>query len=863
MVALVTILIFGDRIAENYIRNRFSKSSSGAYQISFDEVDVDLFQGSLRLEGIEIQTDSTKTDSASNAPLRANIDLLALRGLSYWSFLWNDALEADSLLVEGVVLQLQKKDSKAGAAGNWQKRFQGLDFYSKIKPGLSKIEISHIALSEVDLYQQASGAAEDKILAVQGLNAVIQDFVVDSSTYFSRERFMYAQKLHLSADTLQLNLDEKQQRLVLHQLDMGIENNLLSVRLGQIQATNAAGDKGLSISLDSLVVEKLDNYQLMESHAIDINYILALHPQLSGTVPAAEQQNTSSTDTIAAGIASFSLVNLIKPSFNSASIDSILVKDADIQLQEYVVQNATIRIEALNIDSMPAFVNERFLHAKSFNLTTDSSRIALANGRAGWANSQLTYQNGKGNFESAAITIKMPSVDVAVPELQLQDFSMDIGSQSIAVHQVLVQQPTAAAKSGQPSDKGKKAGQLPSSLQQYLQPFISQLTIEIFDVREGKFSMGQSRNQENRLILPLINYRAQNIVIDERPAFEGDRFWHAGSATASLHDVQYYISNSSYAVRLKRMALDSEKKELLMNDFLYRSTAAKAWYVVPDKSAIYAGFDLLLMDNVNWEEAFLEKFFKAGKLSIRGLDLKTFTDRTKKAPETQRPMLQEMLKLPNVDYYFRKLDIANAKITYREAAPKADSNGILLFSKINITADHLTDHPDYIKKYPELTIHGNGRLFDQAPVQTVSIVDMLSPDNKMKLSGEVGSMDARAFNAIALPAAPVFVKSGNLISSSWQFKADAQGAVGEFQLLYNDLKIGVNTGDKEDTTGVFQNALSGIVNSLIIKDDRLPTEEKAKPVEVENERNPNRTFFNYYWATLLTGIKKCVGIPSL
>ena len=233
-----------------------------------------------------------------------------------------------------------------------------------------------------------------------------------------------------------------------------------------------------------------------------------------------------------------------------------------------------------------------------------------------------------------------------------------------------------------------------------------------------------------------------------------------------------------------------------------------------------------------------------------------------KKKKEEKAMPQDMITSEKFDYVLQQLDIVDANIIYREMSNKVDSAGLLFFSDMQISANRITDDLELLRKNSDIKFTASTNLMGKAPLSTELTVHMLTPDKRVTMTGEMGAMDATIFNSIAKFNSPVMIKSGEILEGQWKISADAQMAKGEMQLFYRDLHVRVNHGGRADTTGIFQNLVSGLVNTLIIDDERLPKEEDIEPQPIATERDPTKSFFNYYWKSLLEGIKKSMGVPS-
>ncbi len=112
-------------------------------------------------------------------------------------------------------------------------------------------------------------------------------------------------------------------------------------------------------------------------------------------------------------------------------------------------------------------------------------------------------------------------------------------------------------------------------------------------------------------------------------------------------------------------------------------------------------------------------------------------------------------------------------------------------------------------------------------------------------------MDIEAFNPMLVQNAAVRVETGNLKRLAFNFTYDDDRSAGDLLFEYDNLKVHIL--DKEDRTN--KKVQSFFTNILVLQKGNIRDDRSFREGTIAFERDKKKSLFNYWWKSLLSGIK--------
>ncbi len=443
IIILLILQLLIALFADEYVGDRLKESvqESSPYAVTFEDLDINLFSGSIEIHDINLSVDSTAVpDTAST--VNAEIGTIDVEGIGLWALFFGDKLTVDEVVISEPVITATVclQDKNAGQQRN--KIFTALDslIYSAVSPRFKAIEIDRFEIEDAHITALKAENA-DTLGTVEKLSLTLQNISLDESSisgedYFITDNFsldVAGAMLHLSnlynISFNKLAVSSSNQTLQVDSLRLlpqypkwkfgqvyGYEIDRIELLIPSIELLNIKIDK--LVKNGRLEAEKLvvDNASFVDFR----NKTLPFPPGREPPLPHIALRNLSVT----------------------LKIDSIEVNDAYIEYNEYwagAPQAGTVTFEHTN-GVLTNVTNYPGLIAQNIIMTMDASAqvmgIALLDTHFEFPmNTDIGFHRIEGTLELMPITALNPMlkyvafVKVDDGKINHLEFSMTLNQQ--------------------------------------------------------------------------------------------------------------------------------------------------------------------------------------------------------------------------------------------------------------------------------------------------------------------------------------------------------------------------------------------------------------------------------------------------
>lgn len=227
----------------------------------------------------------------------------------------------------------------------------------------------------------------------------------------------------------------------------------------------------------------------------------------------------------------------------------------------------------------------------------------------------------------------------------------------------------------------------------------------------------------------------------------------------------------------------------------------------------------------------------------------------KRWPRKQKPdtkLLADLLQLPPTTYYCDTIALKNVRISYAERTPDSKEEGKISFSKLNATMLQATNH-DSLKHKP-IQMHAEAMVQNVAPISVDFTFTKPSSSEQHRISGKLSNMPCSAFNSITQPNMNLHLKQGTIKRIDFNFYYTNSHSNGDLNFVYDDLKVELLKPENGKTNGI----KTLLVNSLLVHSQNSPEKKSYRKGTIDFERDKKRSFLNFWWKSVLSGIKSVV-----
>lgn len=320
-----------------------------------------------------------------------------------------------------------------------------------------------------------------------------------------------------------------------------------------------------------------------------------------------------------------------------------------------------------------------------------------------------------------------------------------------------------------------------------------------------------------------------------------------------LHGGRYLFPGGLYAVEYDQLDFDSEKR--LLSGAQIHLISEDDKYEIGQKRGVETDwFDIavpeLALSGIRLDALLNDTAVVLSKAQITGLNVKSFRD--KRLPFPEKPdtkLLRGMLNNLPVALHVDSVLVNDGTISYAERVKDSTAEGEVVFSQVQGQLFCLSTIDRLIGR--KTTMHVEARAMERG----LLTADFVFPNKKFpeayQASGTLGEMDIEAFNPMLVQNAAVKVETGNLKRLAFNFTYDNDRSFGDLLFEYDDLKVHIL--DEEDRTN--KKVQSFFTNILVLQKENVRDDRSFREGTISFERDKKKSLFNYWWKSLLSGIK--------
>jgi len=251
---------------------------------------------------------------------------------------------------------------------------------------------------------------------------------------------------------------------------------------------------------------------------------------------------------------------------------------------------------------------------------------------------------------------------------------------------------------------------------------------------------------------------------------------------------------------------------------------------------------------------FRDSTFLASKITIMSAEIFSFRDKRMPFKETKnKPLPVAAIKQFDFGIEVDTLQIKNAKVTYEEFPPDGFKSGKLVFENLQATLVNLSNKA-YQNKPQYATLEASAKIMGKGLIQA-SFTLPLDENKQYHAKGKISQMSLLHLNPILENLAFIRIESGRLNALNFDFDYNDKSSKGTLTINYQDLKI---TGLKKEKSKDESDIKTFLINTVVKndKDKNMPVDKRTGAIEFERDRK--RQIFNFWWKSLLSGIKASV-----
>jgi len=357
-------------------------------------------------------------------------------------------------------------------------------------------------------------------------------------------------------------------------------------------------------------------------------------------------------------------------------------------------------------------------------------------------------------------------------------------------------------------------------------------------------------------------------VVETRLSFEtrnlsGELPLRGLSATdLTLHGLRLKLPESLYEIssnrihieNLTRATIDSLKVIPLYSkhEFVRRRKFETDRITCVFPSVVFEGINIpLLFEN---------------ELAIRqvsmAFDMSVYRDKRMPNRSDFRALPDSLLRELPMAISIDSIKILDSQITYEEFAEKADSAGSVTFRNLEAKFYHVSN-----RQAKALELEARARFMNDGEIQIHGI--FYNSDKPHYMTGSVRNFTLSRINPMLKPVTGISIETGQLELMKFTFWYNNIRSDGHLSLNYHDLKL-VSLREKKrkkdrrkDEKEVVPAVAKTVLINAFIENDLDKHDPLSKRTgTIHFERDQDKFIFNFWWKSLLSGLKSASGLPG-
>ncbi|MEZ5103467.1 MAG: hypothetical protein R2757_03145 [Draconibacterium sp.] len=398
----------------------------------------------------------------------------------------------------------------------------------------------------------------------------------------------------------------------------------------------------------------------------------------------------------------------------------------------------------------------------------------------------------------------------------------------------------------------KIASNLDSLLHVYSVPESSpEISIENLSVEDAGILIYQWLQNTDTVFYSGLNLQVEDILKERNATFSLDET-NFEIQNLELDNFKWNIPNGLYSASFKNGELNSDKRNIKISNFKFATRYKKYEVGRVTKTQIdWLSFTIenFSVNDIDLQNAIQQKMIISKLALIEGMNGWIFRDRRlpfPRKPDSRLPV--EMLENVNLKFYCDSVILKDGELIYQEHVRNADNSGKISFNNLQAQLSPV-GNIDSLMTGP-MILSAQARLMKR-PLLKAEFTFPHGNNKKYNATGSLESSDFKTFNSMVNSAASARVKEGRLKRLKFNFSYNDFYSSGKVEMEYENLRVEIlDRGDNQSKL-----VKTFVLNQFGIKNSNLSSEKSYKKGEISFERDRKKSIFNYWWKSVLSGIK--------
>lgn len=377
-------------------------------------------------------------------------------------------------------------------------------------------------------------------------------------------------------------------------------------------------------------------------------------------------------------------------------------------------------------------------------------------------------------------------------------------------------------------------------------PFEKVISVSDIYLYNGDAKIIYTKTNKAQFNAANINVQLEGITVDDQTLQKKIPFAFAKYNLKC--DSLYYRPNAFYHFTTKQ--IKATKTDLRISGFNMVPEYTRREFVrkiEKEKDLFVVSAKDIHIRNLDWGFRSEVLFANAGSVNLNKVSADIYRNKLPEDDLSKKHLYNKLLRDLDFNLRIDTLRVRNSLLVYEEEKSFDKGSGKLVFSKFNLTARNIRSGFRQ-KKLPNLDIAIDCKFMDASPMHVDWTLNILDKSDPFRIRGKILNVPAEKINAFSKPYINATTE-GLLQEVYFDFKGNDKRSHGTFGLKYDDFKLVVYQKKDRKKKNKFLTA----IGNLFVKND---SKDRVKNAEVELERIPEKSFYNFFWRNIAEGLLK-------
>jgi hypothetical protein len=400
-----------------------------------------------------------------------------------------------------------------------------------------------------------------------------------------------------------------------------------------------------------------------------------------------------------------------------------------------------------------------------------------------------------------------------------------------------------------------------------IQGSINSIVIAKINIGRGTFLNYDLQVKSKVTKFNVVSIIMKDLLVDSTTQYDNNRFLFTKYTAIECNNYFFRTPDSLYLLKVGSLYVSGEKHTVIASDVELEPRGNKQQFeskLSSRKVMLHLTFPKITLTNINWWSLINHERFIANEAYVTNGNISIYLDRSLKAGALQLNNFPHQVLLGmGIPVSVKKLSLQALNIAFEEFNPDSKSSGTISFDDIHGTAHNISNLNSDIRKAKFLSLDAKGLFMRKVPMAGKFTFD-LSKGRTGDFIADffMDTLNNTTINAAAETLGLFTIRTGQMQGGSAHLEGNNSTVNGNLTLRYTNLHIDPLKDINGEPGKLKKKTVTSIfANIFLIKNSNPSKNNVLRQPTFSVARGNHSNFFSFFWAAILTGILKTIGIP--